>query len=157
MLADVVRSPGALDFVELVRRHDGRTPDVPPPGDDDVALLTYTSGTTGPPKGAMNTHGNVVFSSQTYRDWVGVGAHDVILGAAPLFHITGLIAHVGLSLLSGAPLVLDHRFDAARALELIAFCRRHMAAYKYPRQIEFVDQLPRTASGKVLRRVLRDR
>jgi long-chain acyl-CoA synthetase len=41
--------------------------------------------------------------------------------------------------------------------ELIAFCRRHMAAYKYPRQIEFVDELPRTASGKVLRRVLRDR
>ena len=41
----------------------------------------------------MNTHGNVVFSSQTYRDWVGVGGDDVILGAAPLFHITGLIAH----------------------------------------------------------------
>jgi long-chain acyl-CoA synthetase len=41
--------------------------------------------------------------------------------------------------------------------ELIAFCRRHMAAYKYPRQIEFVDELPRTASGKVLRRALRDR
>ena len=41
--------------------------------------------------------------------------------------------------------------------ELIAFCRERMAAYKYPRQIEFVDELPRTASGKVLRRVLRDR
>jgi long-chain acyl-CoA synthetase len=45
----------------------------------------------------MNTHGNVVFSAQTYRDWVGVGADDVILGVAPLFHITGLIAHLGLS------------------------------------------------------------
>jgi long-chain acyl-CoA synthetase len=41
--------------------------------------------------------------------------------------------------------------------ELIAFCRERMAAYKYPRQIEFVDELPRTASGKVLRRVLRGR
>jgi long-chain acyl-CoA synthetase len=45
----------------------------------------------------------------------------------------------------------------AEADELIAFCRERMAAYKYPRQIEFVDELPRTASGKVLRRVLRDR
>jgi long-chain acyl-CoA synthetase len=41
--------------------------------------------------------------------------------------------------------------------ELIAFCRERMAAYKYPRLVEFVDELPRTASGKVLRRLLRDR
>jgi long-chain acyl-CoA synthetase len=104
---------------ELAREHAGQAPPDPGLGPDDIAFLTYTSGTTGPPKGAMNTHGNVVFSSQTYRDWVGVGGDDVILGAAPLFHITGLIAHVGLSLLTGAALVLDHRFDAARALELI--------------------------------------
>ena len=81
---------------------------IPACGPDDVAFLTYTSGTTGPPKGAMNTHGNVVFSSQTYRDWVGVGGDDVILGVAPLFHITGLIAHVG-------PRAADRR--AARALQ----------------------------------------
>ena len=103
---------------ELAREHAGQAPPDPGLGPDDVAFLTYTSGTTGPPKGAMNTHGNVVFSSQTYRDWVGVGGDDVILGAAPLFHITGLIAHIGLALLTGAPLVLDYRFDAARALEL---------------------------------------
>jgi long-chain acyl-CoA synthetase len=41
--------------------------------------------------------------------------------------------------------------------ELIAFCRERMAAYKYPRLVELVEELPRTASGKVLRRVLRDR
>ncbi|MEA2256252.1 MAG: long-chain acyl-CoA synthetase, partial [Solirubrobacteraceae bacterium] len=40
--------------------------------------------------------------------------------------------------------------------ELIAFCRERMAAYKYPRQVEFVDELPKTASGKILRRELRD-
>jgi long-chain acyl-CoA synthetase len=67
----------------------------------------------------MNTHGNVVFSSQTYREWVGVTADDVILGAAPLFHITGLIAHMGVTLLTGASLVLSYRFDAETALELI--------------------------------------
>ena len=47
--------------------------------------------------------------------------------------------------------------ERVEADELIAFCRERMAAYKYPRQIEFVDELPRTASGKVLRRVLRAR
>jgi long-chain acyl-CoA synthetase len=45
--------------------------------------------------------------------------------------------------------------ERADADELIAFCRERMAAYKYPRLVEFVDELPKTASGKVLRRVLR--
>jgi long-chain acyl-CoA synthetase len=47
--------------------------------------------------------------------------------------------------------------ESLQADELIAFCRERMAAYKYPRVVELVDELPRTASGKVLRRVLRDR
>jgi long-chain acyl-CoA synthetase len=111
---------------ELAGEHAGQAPPDPGLGPDDVAFLTYTSGTTGPPKGAMNTHGNVVFSSQTYREWVGVGADDVILGVAPLFHITGLVAHIGLSLLTGAPLVLGYRFDGAQALELI---ERHRVTF----------------------------
>jgi long-chain acyl-CoA synthetase len=49
------------------------------------------------------------------------------------------------------------RGATADADELIAFCRERMAAYKYPRQVEFVDKLPKTASGKILRRELRDR
>ena len=63
----------------LARAHAGQAPPHPGLGPDDVAFLTYTSGTTGPPKGAMNTHGNVVFSSQTYREWMGVGADDAML------------------------------------------------------------------------------
>jgi long-chain acyl-CoA synthetase len=110
---------GESELAELARAHAGQAPPDPGLRPDDVAFLTYTSGTTGPPKGAMNTHGNVVFSSQTYRDWVGLGPDEVILGAAPLFHITGLIAHVGVTLLTGASLVLFHRFDAETALELI--------------------------------------
>jgi long-chain acyl-CoA synthetase len=110
---------GEPELPELAGAHAAEAPPDPGLGPDDVAFLTYTSGTTGPPKGAMNTHGNVVFSSQTYRDWVGLGAEDVIFGAAPLFHITGLIAHIGVTLLTGASLVLSYRFEADTALELI--------------------------------------
>ncbi len=88
-------------------------------GTNDVAFLTYTSGTTGPPKGAMNTHANVVFNAQAYRDWVGLSEEDVVLGVAPLFHITGLVGHLAVGLLAGMPLVLTHRFDADTGLELI--------------------------------------
>jgi len=108
------------DLLELVRTRDGRKVDPPALVRDDVAVLTYTSGTTGPPKGAMNTHGNVVFNSQAYRDWLGLRADaDVVLGVAPLFHVTGLIAHIGVSLITPMPLILFYRFDPATCLELI--------------------------------------
>jgi long-chain acyl-CoA synthetase len=114
-----VEVTGTVDMAGLVERFRGQSP--PPvsfsPG--DTAFLTYTSGTTGPPKGAMNTHANVVFNSRTYRDWCGLGPDDVVLGVAPLFHITGLIGHVTLALLQGAPLVLFHRFEPTLAIETV--------------------------------------
>jgi long-chain acyl-CoA synthetase len=89
------------------------------PAPDDLAVLMYTSGTTGQPKGAMITHRALSFSSQTYRDWIGIGSEDRILGVAPLFHITGLVGHVGVGLLTGAALILNHRFEPTVLLELI--------------------------------------
>jgi long-chain acyl-CoA synthetase len=118
-----VEAPGTLDLAALVERFRGQ---VPPPVElapDDVAFLTYTSGTTGPPKGAMNTHRNVVFNSQTYRHLCELGPDDVVLGVAPLFHITGLIGHIGIALLLGAPLVLFHRFEPSLAVEVIREAR----------------------------------
>lgn len=110
---------GAEDLTALVEQHAGRTVAAPRPGRDDVAVLTYTSGTTGVPKGAMNTHGNMAFNAQTYRDWMGLGAEDTVLGVAPLFHITGLVGHVAVAALVGAPLVLAHRFDPGVVLDAI--------------------------------------
>jgi long-chain acyl-CoA synthetase len=59
----------------------------------------------------MNTHRNLVVNSRTYRDWIGLTGQDSVLGVAPLFHITGLVGHLGLSLLTPMPLVLAHRFE----------------------------------------------
>ncbi|SDE87047.1 class I adenylate-forming enzyme family protein [Pseudonocardia oroxyli] len=114
-----VAHEGTLDLAELVARFRGRRPPAVDLAPEDTAVLTYTSGTTGPPKGAMNTHANLVFNSQTYRQLCELGPDDVILGVAPLFHITGLIGHVTAALLLGCPLVLFHRFDPAVALEVI--------------------------------------
>ena len=97
LLAGVEREPapaGTLDLVELIDAHDGEQPRRRSRSTaDDVAFLTYTSGTTGPPKGAMNTHRNVVFNSAGLpRTGCRSTPDDVVLGVAPLFHITGLIA-----------------------------------------------------------------
>jgi long-chain acyl-CoA synthetase len=110
---------GAEDMTTLIGHHRGEAPRPHAFGSGDTALLTYTSGTTGPPKGAMNTHGNVVFNSQAYRQWCELGPDDVILGIAPLFHITGMIAGVTTALLLGAPLVLAYRFDPTVTIETI--------------------------------------
>jgi len=101
---------GALALSAVIRDYDGVPPPVTSPNPDDTAVLSYTSGTTGRPKGATNTHGNLAFNAQTYRDWIGLGADDVVLGVAPLFHITGLVAHVMIAGLLRVPLVLAHRF-----------------------------------------------
>jgi long-chain acyl-CoA synthetase len=113
------RADNTEDMASLIRQFRGRRPRDPGLGLDDVAFLTYTSGTTGPPKGAMTTHRNIVFNAQTYRNWIGISRADVILGVAPLFHITGSIGHVALTLLTGATLVLTYRFDPTVALEVI--------------------------------------
>ena len=110
---------GTADLLELIERFRGQKPPSVSYGPEDIAFLTYTSGTTGPPKGAMNTHGNVVFNSQAYREWCGLSSNDVILGVAPLFHITGLIAHITTALFLAAPLVLFHRFEPSLGIDVI--------------------------------------
>lgn len=121
LFAGVARSrpEGTLDLEELIGQYAGRRPEPVSPKGDDVAVLTYTSGTTGVPKGAMNTHENMAFNAQTYRDWMQFTSGDVILGVAPLFHITGLIGHIGLALLAGCPLVINHRFEPGVVIDAI--------------------------------------
>jgi long-chain acyl-CoA synthetase len=102
---------GGLDLMTVVSAYPGKRPRAQSPAPGDVALITYTSGTTGRPKGAMNTHGAMVYGACNFREWMDLTSADSILGIAPLFHITGLIGHVALSLLLPCPLVLTHRFQ----------------------------------------------
>lgn len=109
---------GTVHWTDLVRSTtDGWAPAAVTP--EMPAVVTYTSGTTGPPKGAINTHFNVVFASRFYESWVELDQRDVILGIAPLFHITGLVAYMGPSIATGASLVLGFRFDPSVIAGLI--------------------------------------
>ena len=121
VLGDVVRArpEGTLDLEELLSAHAGKEPAQVSLSGDDVAILTYTSGTTGVPKGAMNTHANMAFNAQAYRDWMRLTPEDSVLGVAPLFHITGLVGHVALALLVPCPLVLAHRFHPEVVMDAI--------------------------------------
>ncbi|MFO0982370.1 MAG: acyl-CoA synthetase [Planctomycetota bacterium] len=85
-----------------------------------LAAVLYTSGTTGKPKGAMLTHGNLAANCEAlHRAWRWT-EHDVLLHALPLFHVHGLFVALHGALRAGATVVMTARFDAARTLELIA-------------------------------------
>jgi long-chain acyl-CoA synthetase len=113
------RHDGTTDFTELLQQHAGQTPPAVQFTPDDVAFLTYTSGTTGVPKGAMNTHRNVVFTASVYRDWARFAPGGSVFGIAPLFHITGLIGHIAVSFLAPSTLVLAYRFDPQVVLDAL--------------------------------------
>src|SRR5664279_1088264 len=112
------RHEGTHDLTTLIETFSDRTPSVEIPDVGDAAVLTYTSGTTGPPKGAMTSHGNITFNAQVYRDWMSLTDRDAVLAVAPLFHITGMIGHIAVALLARMPLVLCYRFDPAVALDV---------------------------------------
>lgn len=108
------------DIVALIEEFGGSRPTPVRLTCDDVAFLTYTSGTTGPPKGAMNTHGNVLSVVTTYSSWADVSDGDVVLAIAPLFHITGAVVNATISLLTETTLVLAGRFHPEVVLEAFA-------------------------------------
>src|SRR5262245_22587905 len=78
---------------------------------EDVAALLYSSGTTGPPKGAMLTHGNLLSNGLALVEAWGFGPSDRLLHALPLFHAHGLFVAVSCALLSGATMRFLPRFD----------------------------------------------
>jgi long-chain acyl-CoA synthetase len=90
-------------------------------GDDDLAVLVFTSGTAGSPKAAMLTHGNLLANLDQCQALPGrsQGPDDVVLGVLPFFHIFGLNVVLGLSFMAGASVLLIERFDPQSAIEAI--------------------------------------
>jgi long-chain acyl-CoA synthetase len=98
-------------------------------GDDDVAVILHTSGTTGKPKGAMLTHGNLSQNCEvSVRTLVETGPDDVVMGCLPLFHVFGLTCGLNASVLAGAMMTLIPRFDPRKALEVIE--RDHVTVFE---------------------------
>jgi long-chain acyl-CoA synthetase len=99
----------AADAVEEVAQRSG----------DDTAVILYTSGTTGTPKGAELTHSNLKRNVDVSIGLFTIGAGDVVLGALPLFHAFGQTCGLNTAIATGACLTLIPRFNPAKALAII--------------------------------------
>jgi long-chain acyl-CoA synthetase len=121
------RLPHAADADDLVTvaRQGGTAPAGRDPRPDDTALISYTSGTSGTPKGAINTHGNIMHNAERQSTGLGLPEAPVYYALAPLFHITGMVCQFGACLNSAGTLVLAYRFEPSLVLEAFAEHRPH--------------------------------
>lgn len=92
----------------------------------DVALISYTSGTSGTPKGAMNSHGNIMVNAERQRTGHPVAEGSSYFALAPLFHITGMVCQLAACLTNAGTLVLAYRFHPGVVLDAFA---EHRPAY----------------------------
>jgi long-chain acyl-CoA synthetase len=86
---------------------------------DDTAVILYTSGTTGTPKGAELTHENLTRNCEVARGLFDLGSDAICLGALPLFHSFGQTCGLNATIAGGGTLTLIPRFDPGKALEII--------------------------------------
>ena len=84
-----------------------------------LALLIFTSGTTGVPKGVMLDHANLDAMAEMGRQALGIGPADRCLLILPLFHVNGIVVSVLMPLLAGASVVIAERFDPHTFFDLV--------------------------------------
>ena len=108
---------GAVAWVDAIGA--GHAPAAPTAGPDDLAVLPYTSGTTGYPKGCRHTHATVMSTAAANCAWFGVTADGVQLSVLPMFHVTGMQGGMNGPILVGATVVMMSRWDREAAARLI--------------------------------------
>ncbi|AHN23175.1 fatty acid--CoA ligase family protein [Lysinibacillus varians] len=108
---------------------------------DDTAIILYTSGTTGNPKGAMLTHGNVYSNARDVSTYLGYRANDRIIATLPVFHVFALTVVVNAPLISGATVLLTPRFSPS---EIFTLAREQQATVfaGVPTMYNFLYLLP---------------
>ena len=89
-------------------------------GDDDTAIILFTSGTTGQPKGAMLTHKNLYSNARDIGDYLKFSDSDRVIATLPVFHVFALSVVVNAPLLKGATILLVPRFSPADVFDIAA-------------------------------------
>ncbi|MFF1422181.1 class I adenylate-forming enzyme family protein [Streptomyces sp. NPDC058280] len=119
-------APADTDDLLAVARQGLPAPTGRDPAAGDVALISYTSGTSGTPKGAMNAHGNIMVNAERQRTGHPLEEGACYFALAPLFHITGMVCELAACVANAGTLALAYRFEPGVVLDAFA---EHRPAY----------------------------
>lgn len=119
MQAPKRRFPKTLELLDLLERYPPTPPKVEINLKEDLALLQYTSGTTGLPKGAMITHYGLLSNTVCSAVWLGMREEDIVLSVLPFFHVTGMIHSMNMPIYMGTTNIMLARFDPETAMRAI--------------------------------------
>ncbi len=119
MQAPKERFPETFDLPELIDAYKPEPPRIDLNLKEDLALLQYTSGTTGLPKGAMIPHYSLLYNTVGSAVWLGIQEEDVHLSVLPFFHVTGMIHSMNMPIYTRTTNVILSRFDPQVTLEAI--------------------------------------
>lgn len=111
--------PGALSYQTMLKKGMNNPEAFPEVLADDLAIIMYTSGTTGSPKGAMLTHKNIVTTAKMTAEFLKCTPEDVFLIPVPIFHIFGMVPGQLAAIAAGARMVLTQEFKAEKILQII--------------------------------------
>ncbi|MFE9370653.1 class I adenylate-forming enzyme family protein [Streptomyces sp. NPDC006711] len=118
--------PADADDLIAVARAEHDAPAGREPSGDDTALISYTSGTSGTPKGAMNTHRGITYNAERQRTGHPIAEGSGYFTLAPLFHITGMVCELATCLANAGTLILTYRFHPGVVLDAFT---EHRPAY----------------------------
>ena len=119
-----VKRPVAIEVIDVDAPELFAEMEAPPAGEariagDTPALLMYTSGTTGKPKGALLTHANLLASAHAVASWHRLTARDRVLSSLPLYHINGQVIATIVPFLSGGSIIAPHRFSVGNWWQMV--------------------------------------
>ena len=118
ILSDAERN-GALSLSQIVERYPPTPPEFSVMPEEDVAVIVYTGGTTGLPKGVLLTHYNLVANAMQNAIWFGWSREDTIIALLPFYHSWGACTCVNSVVYSGARAIILPRFDAEELLKTV--------------------------------------
>ena len=116
-------------------------------GAEDLAAICYTSGTTGRSKGAMLTHRALASNAETLTALWRFTADDVLIHALPIFHVHGLFVAVNVTLMAGASMILQPKFDVAAVLEAMPRATAMMGVPTFYTRLLASDRLTGELAG----------
>jgi long-chain acyl-CoA synthetase len=126
--------------------HETETPAADAPDFSDEALIVYTSGTTGAPKGVVLTHANILYDAHALREWNRLKPADRLMCVLPIHHVNGMIVTLVTPLYAGCATVLNAKFSPAHFWERIAAERVRIVSV-VPTLLAFLLDAPALRDG----------